>query len=98
MSQSRAQSLDALAQEIRNAPDPIAEGEAIKRFREYAIDHGLTYQVVSYDAATGARLADPAGRSGAVRTDVAVYRAEQHVYSFSFRPRDTSNVALIAKG
>ena len=94
VSRSNERTIENYADDIRTAPDGLAEANALKAFRQYCIDHGYTYRVLPADRSVAAASV----RDRPIATTVAVYRAEEHIYTFSFIPRDNRNLALIAKG
>jgi hypothetical protein len=89
--------IQSLAEDIRTAPDAIAEANALKRFRQYASDHGYTYRVQSFRPGTRLQITDAPARGYPVITEVNVYHADERVSTFTFTPRDNHNIYLITK-
>ena len=98
VSHSDQATVQSLADEIQTASDPVSEANTLKRFRQYAADHGYTYRVNSFMPGTRLRIADATARRTPVVTEVQVYHADQLVHTFTFTPRDNHNIYLIAKG
>jgi hypothetical protein len=89
--------IQSLAEDIRTAPDAIAEANALKRFRQYSSDNGYTYRVQSFRPGTRIQITDAAARPYPVITEVNVYHADERVHTFTFTPRDNHNIYLITK-
>src|SRR5947209_7600234 len=97
-SRARAELLEDLADDVKQARDSVAEGDALRRLRAYAADHKLTYTFNAYRADTDKKVEAPSTAGEPVRVELSFFRASQPLYSFIFVPRDNRNLQLIAAG
>ena len=90
-------SLDGLAQNIIDAPDALAEAQALREWDAHLRRNKYTYSVDAYQAGTEEKVASPSVSKLPLRVQISVYRADQKLHEFSFIPKENENIRVIAK-
>ncbi len=92
-----AGSLESLAQRIIDAPDSLAEAQALREWVEHLRRHNYTYKVDAFQAGTEDRVRTPSASKLPLRIEIKVYRADQKLHEFSYISKENENIAIIAK-
>ena len=93
---SNQEDVSTLAAAVRNAPDAVAEADALRRLHRYATDNAMTYDVKPVSTTTGQPAQSPAVAGELLRVTVTTYRGQQPVYSFTFVPKDNRNLSILS--
>ena len=93
--QAKADSIDDLVSNIRQARTAADEADAIRKLHGYESAHGLTYTVQTTRAADGMVVQSPSVHGEPVVAHVTVFQGREVVRRFSFIPKDNANLALL---
>ncbi|HEX8523346.1 MAG TPA: hypothetical protein VF669_13915 [Tepidisphaeraceae bacterium] len=95
---TRAETLEAYANQITTAPDRAAQAAAIRALWQHLRDNNYTYQVQATRLTDNASVLSPATVADPLRVNMSIFQADQRLYDFSFQPMNNQDIGFMTQG